>query len=308
MLARLAEQDEEFLLHTGLFANKRVRVVQLLMIGLVGLLFGWLGNFFVSSSCYFASIDVNVGEDSDVFSLRFGIWNYSPVDSALNGYKYCYPYGGSHVGDAPVVSRIANVLALALGTYSLVVLWCYLITGRAASFLWKVAVYAAFLAGICQLFTLYFFFGTMCRTKDCEPGPGALTSIVTAIAWIVLGAELHYNCPIPSDDDDVDDVLVSLSTSASFVTTTVAGSGGHQRHSQHGRSSSNGGSGGGERIGLVYPSYQHRSESPTTTTSTTSGIIRMSNLEMADIASASNEYFERFNKKKRRGYRPPVIT
>jgi hypothetical protein len=215
MLARLSEQDDEFLLHTGLFANKRVRVVQLLMIGIVGVLFGWLGNFFVSSSCYFVSMDVYVGQDADVFSLRFGLWNYSPVDSALNGFKYCYPYGGSHVGDAPIVSRVANLTALLLGTYSLVVLWIYLITGRAAVVLWKGAVYSAIVAGLFQLFTLYFFFGTMCRSKNCEPGPGVLISIVTAFAWIVLGAELHYNCPIVASDEV--DIAVSLTTSGSFA-------------------------------------------------------------------------------------------
>jgi hypothetical protein len=216
-LVRLSEQDDELLLHIGLFANKRVRVVQLLMIGLVGILFGWLGNFFVSSSCHFASIDVDVGENKDKFALHFGLWSYSPVDSALNGFKYCYPYGGSHVADAPIASRVLNLAALLLGTYSLVILWLYLVTGYAVSLLWRGAVYASIVAGICQLLTLHFFFGSMCRSKECDPGPGAITAIFTAVAWVILGAELHYNCPINVDTADERRTL-SVSVSSIFTT------------------------------------------------------------------------------------------
>lgn len=258
MLARLSEQDEELLLHTGLFANKRVRVVQLLMIGLVGILFGWLGNFFVSSSCHFASINVAVGENADRFSLHFGLWNYSPVDSALNGFKYCYPYGGSHVADAPITSRVLNLAALFLGTYSLVVLWIYLVTGSALPYFWRGAVYAAIVAGICQLLTLHFFFGKMCRSKECDPGPGAITAIFTAVAWVILGAELHYNCPLSKSN--VDETALWMSASGYF-------------------------------------SMRDDAPSP----------LLMTNLEMADIAGASQEFLKRF-KRKKRGYIPPELS
>jgi hypothetical protein len=93
-------EDEAFLMNTGL-AHKRVRVVQLLIIGLVGILLAWMGNFFVSSSCYFASVPVAVGQYGDLFPLHFGLWNYSPVDSALSGYKYCSPYSVYNQSDAP---------------------------------------------------------------------------------------------------------------------------------------------------------------------------------------------------------------
>lgn len=192
-------EEEAFLMNTGL-AHKRVRVVQLLIIGLVGLLLGWLGNFFVSSSCYFASVPVQVGQNGDVFALHFGLWNYSPVDSALNGFKYCYPYGGQHTGDAPVVSRAVNLAALLAGTYSLVVLWWYLISGRANAAFWKAAVYSAVAAGVLQFATpIFFFTGTMCRTSSCSAGPASALSAVTAVAWAVLGAELYYHCPVAAD-------------------------------------------------------------------------------------------------------------
>lgn len=266
MLVRLSEHDDEFLLHTGLFANKRVRVAQLLMIGLVGILFGWLGNFFVSSSCHFASINVAVGENGDRFSLHFGLWNYSPVDSALNGYKYCYPYGGSHVADAPIASRVLNLAALLLGTYSLIILWIYLVTGCAIALLWRGAVYAAIVAGMCQLLTLHFFFGSMCRSKECDPGPGAICAIFTAAAWVIMGAELHYNCPISSDIVEESALQVPMAVSSYFT-------------------------------------VREETPSPYETPSP----LMMANLEMADIAGASNEFLKRF-KKKKRGYIPPEFS
>lgn len=213
-------EDEAFLMNTGL-AHKRVRVVQLLIIGVVGILIAWLGNFFVSSSCYFASVPVAVGQYGDVFPLHYGLWNYSPADSALNGYKYCYPYSGSHRSDAPVLSRAFNLAALLAGTYSLVVLWWYLISGRVVPKFWKAAVYAAVGAGCLQLATpLVFFMGRMCRKSSCSAGPASALSAVTALAWVILGAELHYHCPIVGIDDTNDTCAADESLSSALQEST----------------------------------------------------------------------------------------
>ena len=215
-------EEEAFLVNTGL-AHKRVRVVQLLIIGLVGLLLGWLGNFFVSSSCYFASVPVQVGQNGDVFALRFGLWNYSPVDSALDGFKYCYPYGGQHEADAPVPSRAVNLAALLAGTYSLVVLWWYLISGRANARFWEVAVYSAFAAGALQFATpILFFVGSLCQNNSCSVGPAAALSAVTAVAWAVLGAELYHHCPVADEEDDDNNGQDEISKGSSTPSTPVA--------------------------------------------------------------------------------------
>jgi hypothetical protein len=199
-------EDEAFLINTGL-AHKRVRVVQLMIIGLFGILLPWMGNLFVSSSCYFASVSAVIGSNGDVFPLHFGLWNYTPVSSVLDGSNYCYPYYHSTNDDsyssmqypfsAPILSRMFNLAALFAGTFSLVVLWYYLISSRVRHPWWNAAVYAALGAGIFQFATpLFFLGGRMCRSNSCAVGPGMALSIVTALAWCIFAAELYHHCPI----------------------------------------------------------------------------------------------------------------
>ena len=187
------DADETFLLnrYAGRVAKKRVRVVQLLIIGLVGLLLAWLGNFLTGTACSFAAVDITAGQNGQVFALHFGLWKYSPPDSAFSGYSYCIPYsrhdddgsrggGGSssssqpYADDAPIVPRITNLLALCAGTYSLVVLWLYLITGRFRSTSWRRAVFMAVTAFALQLCTLTFFAGRLCQENDCRLGPASM--------------------------------------------------------------------------------------------------------------------------------------
>jgi hypothetical protein len=189
--------EAEALLIDGTVARKRVRVAQLLIISWCGILLGWLGNFFVASSCYFVSVDFTVGggnSDSNVFELHYGLWNYSPVDSALNGYKYCAPYPDR---PRPVLARLTNAMALVSGSYSLVTLSWYLISGIMKRKLWNLAILAAVLAGALQLATPLFFYLNMCQQNQqpCTIGPAAVISIFTAVVWTILGAELYFQCP-----------------------------------------------------------------------------------------------------------------
>ena len=201
--------DTAFILNTAL-AKKRVRVVQLLLIGLVGLLLGLLGNFFVSTSCHFATVNVLVGQNNNnnnnnnnnAFEFHFGLWKYTPIDSVFQGYSYCYKYDGTYNNDAPVVARIANISALVAGLIAISVLWAYLIVGYANKQHWQCAVGIAGLAGVLQLLTLVFFFfvGDLCSQQghECHIGPGAYLSIFTSVVWVVLACEMHYHTPIAS--------------------------------------------------------------------------------------------------------------
>ena len=279
----LYREDEAFLINTGL-AQKRVRVVQLMIIGLFGILMPWMGNVFVSSNCYFASIHVVVGAYGNVYPLHFGLWNYSPVSSALNGYKYCYPYYhqsnsndeeysmNQYPSDPPITSRICNSLALLAGTFSLIILWWYLISGRVRRRLWKGAVYTAFLAGGLQLATpITFFFGLTCRNNHCSVGPGTVLSVITAIAWMVFGAELHYHCPIINNHHENTDV---------------------------------------ESKTPRYDVRSSRQHSTAMSSSHRASVVGVSQLEMSDFTSASQQYFNRFNPYRTTGtqYNPPEIS
>lgn len=279
------KQDEAFLMNTGL-ARKRVRVVQLLVIGLVGLMLGWLGNFFVGTSCYFGSSEVQVGANGDILSLHFGLWKYSPVDAAVTGYRYCYPYSSSSFAakDAPIVARTFNLLALALGTYSQVVLWLYLIAGIAVRKHWTAAVYAAYAAGVCQASTLLFFVGTLCRSRTCQIGSAGILAIVTALAWCVFAWEMHYNRPLASLDappDDVDRTSRVPTAPCSDKTSMTTES---------------------NKQGVINHALDDSAESS----------VGVSSLEMADFKDASKEYIERFHRSSssspRGSYQPPELT
>jgi hypothetical protein len=71
--------------HQLVFPNRDVLpVAQLLILGMVGILVGWLGNAVVGTSCYFASVDVTVQQKEK--ELHFGLYKYSSADNGLNGY------------------------------------------------------------------------------------------------------------------------------------------------------------------------------------------------------------------------------
>lgn len=190
-------ESSAYILSTAL-AKKRVRVVQLLLIGLVGLLLGLLGNFFVSTSCHFATVHIAVGQTNEKFEFHFGLWKYSPIDSVFEGYPYCNKYDQNYSNEAPLIPRVSNIAALVCGLIAIGILWLYLIFGSTDRTRWKFAVRIAILAGLIQLSTLYFFYGTICTVYDCDLGPGAYLSIWTAVVWFVLACEMHYHTPLAS--------------------------------------------------------------------------------------------------------------
>lgn len=196
-MVRVGDSDDEReFIKNSKTAQKRVKAVQLLLVGLVGLIVGWLGNFFVGTSCHFVNVPVQAGQNQGNFALHFGLWKYSPADSAMSGYPYCYPYSGSHDNEVPLVSRIANIVALAAGTYSLVVLWWYLVTGKGSQAMWYFGVFTALVAAAAQMGTLYFFFDTLCQERECSWGPASFLAIATSVAWVIVSFELFYQAPM----------------------------------------------------------------------------------------------------------------
>lgn len=190
------DAEDEYYTKNSATAQKRVRAVQLLFVGVLGLMLAAMGNFLIGTSCHYVNVPVQAGQYEGSFALHFGLWKYSPADSAMSGYKYCYPYSGSHDNEAPVVSRTANIVALALGTYSLVVLWWYLVTGKANRTLWTIGVWTALLAAAAQMTTLYFFFDSLCQDRDCSWGPASYLTIATSVAWVILAFEMYYQAPL----------------------------------------------------------------------------------------------------------------
>jgi hypothetical protein len=201
-MIRISEQDEQFIVHTAL-ARKRVRVVQLLLVGLFGLLVAFLGSFWVQSSCHFVSASVEVGQNSQVFELHYGLWKYTPIDSAFQGYSYCYQYDNTFTSDAPFIPRIASCIALFCGAFSLSVLWAYLIFGLGKQSVWNVAVFSAALSGALQLSTLSIFAGEVCQRDICTLGPAGILSVVASMVYFILAFEMHYNTPMAAWVTDI---------------------------------------------------------------------------------------------------------
>lgn len=194
-MINLIVQDEGFLIENAALARKRVRVVQLLTVGLAAFLIAFLGGFWVQSSCYFVSAVVQVGQNAEIFHLRFGLWKYSPIDSAFQGYTYCSQYDGN-TADAPWFGRSASLIALIGGAYAICVLWVYLVLGRCRQHLWKAAVISAAVSGALQLSTLSIFAGAVCRQGECTLGPAGVLSIVASCVYFILAFEMHYNTPL----------------------------------------------------------------------------------------------------------------
>eukprot|EP00751_Fragilariopsis_kerguelensis_P003382 CAMPEP_0170818988 /NCGR_PEP_ID=MMETSP0733-20121128/41132_1 /TAXON_ID=186038 /ORGANISM="Fragilariopsis kerguelensis, Strain L26-C5" /LENGTH=1049 /DNA_ID=CAMNT_0011179343 /DNA_START=51 /DNA_END=3200 /DNA_ORIENTATION=+ len=205
-MLRISTREEDGFIESTAIAKKRGRTVQLLTIALLSFLIAFLGGFWVLSSCHFVSVAVQVGENEEAFDLRFGLWKYSPIDSAFQGYSYCSYYDGDFVADAPWFGRISSLVALAGGAFSLGVLWLYLVIGQCVQNIWAIAVFAAAVSGILQLSTLSIFAGPICSQEVCTLGPAGIISVVAGCFYFVLAFEMHYNTPLVKLDDRVSEI------------------------------------------------------------------------------------------------------
>lgn len=208
-MIRISGQDEQLIMNTSL-AKKRVRVVQLLAVGLVALLVALLGSFWVQSSCHFVSTTVEVGQNAQTFELHYGLWQYTPYDSAFRGYSYCSRYDDFFTSDSPLISRLAGCLSMVAGGIALFILWSYLIFGRGSQKVWNLAVICSALAGALQLSTLTFLTGTLCQGDYCTLGPAGFLSVVAGMVYFVLAFEMHYNSPWNTEVDPSQETTVEM--------------------------------------------------------------------------------------------------
>jgi hypothetical protein len=183
-----------FSLNTDALVRKRVRVVQLLIVGLVGLLVAILGGIYVQASCHFVSAEVEVGRYSKVISLHYGLWRYAPKDGGAC-YQYADSYQFASINPSnPVFPRLTSCIALVGGAFSVSILWFYLIFGRATQRFWRMAVLSAGLSGILQLCTLIFFIQDVCQREHvCTLGRAGILSVVASCVWFILAFEMHYH-------------------------------------------------------------------------------------------------------------------
>lgn len=170
-------------------ATRRVNVIQLLINGLIGLVGGLLGSIYVQTGCHFVTVDVGL-------SLHFGLWQYSPMDSALQGFTYCYPYDEDYTHDSPTFARICGFIALISGLFSLSVLWIYLLLSRTSNGLWKWAVRFLVVAASFQALTFSFFADAVCRRNSCSFGPGSIVSLISTLSWALIAYEMRENSPM----------------------------------------------------------------------------------------------------------------
>jgi hypothetical protein len=172
-------------------ATKRVNVVQLLINGLIGLVGGLFGSIYVQACCHFVTVDVGL-------PLHFGLWQYSPMDSAFQGFTYCYRYDSDYTHDSPTFARLAGLMALLAGAFSMSVLWFYLLFGRTSSDLWRWAVRFLVVATSLQALTFSFFANDVCRRNSCSIGPGSIVSLVSTLSWALVAYEMKDNSPVVS--------------------------------------------------------------------------------------------------------------
>jgi len=169
--------------------QKRRYLVQFLIVGIWVTVVGMLGNIYLGFSCYFASAPIEVGAYEVEIDLRYGLWVYSPLQSAMTGFPYCNRYDENH--EAPLIPQIFHLCASATGMFSLFVMWYYLIAGRIGRCVWTCAVWSSFLATILQLLMLLFFALDTCEEATCSWGVGSSVVLVTAFAWFILAIELN---------------------------------------------------------------------------------------------------------------------
>ena len=277
------DSDDCALLSRTALAQKRVKVLQLLILGWLGLVFGWLATFFSGTLCSFATTSYN---NNYQLQLSLGLWKYSPVDSVVMGSDVCVGYSSlsnqnayDDTDDAPRLARLLNIAALSLGTLSLVVVWLYLIVGWFRARQWLYGIWASWLAATCQLASVISFYTltSACHSNSvCHLGSGASLALVSTLAWAVFGMEMLYNTPGPV-------IVPSASPCGASLYNDTTDDCDHKAYAMT-----------REEDGLMRD------------TSDNQVVVGMSSLELSDLKKASKEYMERFHNS-RGSYCPPDI-
>jgi hypothetical protein len=263
------DSDDCSLVSRSTLAQKRVHVLQLLLLGWLGLLLGWLPTFLSGSMCHFATV-VSMNMETN-----YGLWKFSPVTASAMADSYCVGYSNDDDSDdTPIAARALNLMALLSGTVSLFIVWCYLIFGCYIKRIWRAGVCTSLLAGVLQAGTMAAFFwspSSACSSyyTSCKLGPGASMALVTIAVWFVVGWEMHYNTPD--------------ATTNTFERSILLGDGDKK-----------------EEDGLIREDSHNGGFH---------GSFGFASLELADFRQASQQYLERFNAPATMGgYCPPDLT
>lgn len=130
------------------------------------------------------------------FDLHYGLWKYTPVDSAFQGYSYCSNYDDQYITSSPVVPRIAGLAGLLFGTLPLITIWTYISFSVVSDACWTSSMWMLLLGCMCQAGTFLIFLLRSCRDNECGMGPGAWASVISTLAWLILAIEMKLNSPL----------------------------------------------------------------------------------------------------------------
>lgn len=177
-------------------AHRRTRTIQLFIFGIFGVIFGFFGCIYTQFTCGFIHANIIVGDDENVMKLHFGMWKHTPYDAVFDNYSYCNGYEeDDFYENAPSLIRILVSCSLLTGSFSLCVLWTYLMMGITSELFWKLGVRTLLVAGIAQSSSFFIFAGEICEENECSFGPGAIVSVFTTLIWFLIAYEMHYNTP-----------------------------------------------------------------------------------------------------------------
>jgi len=182
---------------------------RMLYIVLFAIQAGVLPSFYALMTCQFITGPVPVGEDDVEFELYFGLQQFSPIDSAFQGYPYCEPYDRIYSYSPPTIPQIAGISAIVFGTIPLIVIGVYLSFALTHEKLWIGSMWMLYVAFLCQIGTLSIFLLDLCQEQiTCSMGTGAWSSAISSIAWFVMSIEMKLNSPLYHAVKNDEDVVV----------------------------------------------------------------------------------------------------
>jgi hypothetical protein len=170
----------------------------------VGVLAGLFPSLYAQWTCHFVT-GGNIDDDELTFILNFGLQEFTPIDSSVQGYTYyCLDYDSKYNYKAPIVPRVAGIVAIVLGTIALMVIAVFLLVSITHRILWTTSMWMLYVGSICQISTLSIFLLDICQDDiACSMGPGAWATVVSSLSWFVLSLEMKANSalaqPVKSD-------------------------------------------------------------------------------------------------------------